>query len=231
MGFDVTYHPVTPGSIRQTYLEPRVLILNGMVDEVASMAAELGVRPFLTEGYIGLLDSSTGFGANDVFDKSHGFAAAACQGYFGTYFYIRGGAFSFVMARHPEYKDYTMPWSEVLPEIYTAEVWNEVRENYCSGAYIPCGKAAELAEIIRTDNSVREHFSEFMPGGNLDVFLKALDHACSNDTDLLEASDVILPNPADPYSSSGYTDLGNCDPEGMSLYIDSAADGLAGNWE
>ena len=44
---------------------------------------------------------------------------------------------------------------------------------------------------------------------------------------LLEATDVIIPNPIDLNDSECYSNLFNCDPEGAFIYADTAAQQLS----
>lgn len=221
MGFDVTYHPATPDMVEERYLEPRMLVMNGMHGEVENEAMVGGIKTTLMDDYIRLLEASLEFSGDDVLERTHGFAAAACLGFFGTYFYIRGGAVSFVLEEHPCYARFTSPLGSLFPAFSGMESTGGIRENYSAGVYTPPESVGALRDLISGDPTARADFEEFLPGPHLEILLRALDFAIESGTGLLEATDVIIPNPADPYSSDGYTDLSRCDPDGMALYVDT----------
>lgn len=52
----------------------------------------------------------------------------------------------------------------------------------------------------------------------LPVFIKALQYAKENNLGLLEASEVVEPNPLDLNNSESYSNLLNCDTEGALIY-------------
>ena len=54
------------------------------------------------------------------------------------------------------------------------------------------------------------------------AFLSAVKFSVENGYGLLEATDVIVPNPLDLNSSECYSNLFNCDPEGAFIYADTA---------
>ena len=59
------------------------------------------------------------------------------------------------------------------------------------------------------------------------IFLKALRYASSKQLGLLEATEVVEPNPLDLDGSSCYSNLLNCDPAGAFLYREAALAQLA----
>lgn len=61
--------------------------------------------------------------------------------------------------------------------------------------------------------------------GRLEIFWKAVDIAIENNLGLVEASEVIEPDPFILNSSTSFSNLYNCDPDGVLLY--AAVEALA----
>ena len=59
-------------------------------------------------------------------------------------------------------------------------------------------------------------------GKNLPAFLDALNYACELEIGLLEATEVVEPNPLDLNKSSSYSNLFNCDTKGAIIYAQTA---------
>ena len=58
--------------------------------------------------------------------------------------------------------------------------------------------------------------------GQLAVLKKALTAAAELGVGLLEATDVVEPNPIRPNESTSYSNLYHCDRDGVYLYMDTA---------
>ena len=63
--------------------------------------------------------------------------------------------------------------------------------------------------------------------GQLAVLKKALTAAAELGVGLLEATEVVEPDPIRPNESTSYSDLYHCDRDGVFLYIDAVCDQLA----
>lgn len=56
---------------------------------------------------------------------------------------------------------------------------------------------------------------------------KALSVAAKSGVGLLEATEVVEPNPLSPNESTSYSNLYHCDRDGVYLYIDTVSSQLA----
>lgn len=63
--------------------------------------------------------------------------------------------------------------------------------------------------------------------GQLAVLKKALTFAVELGTGLLEATEVVEPDPISPNESTSYSNLYHCDRDGVYLYIDMAMKQIA----
>jgi hypothetical protein len=223
MGFDVSYHPISEPELREWYFA--ALEDDSLVD---ALAARHGIEDFYRDKYRGTVNTGRETSPEQSFDKTHAFYAAVVQGFFRTYFYIRGGAFSFVIEKNPDYAHYTKPWSEILGRGIAQPVENRIVENYCGGVYIPVDQVSRLLSGIETDAAIRAHLERDVFGeGTLEVFLKALRFARDGGFGLLEATEVVEPNPLDLNHSQSYSNLFHCDTEGPLLYADTAGRQIA----
>jgi hypothetical protein len=68
---------------------------------------------------------------------------------------------------------------------------------------------------------------EVFSRGRLAVFWKAVDEAVENGLGLVEASEVVEPNPLDLNASRSLTNLFNCHLDGPMLYQQSAMEQLS----
>lgn len=222
MGFDVSFHPIRETELKEWYFD--ALADEAKADE---LGARFGLDPFYVEKYGDTLRAGRAVTADESFDKTHAYYAAVAQGFFRTYFYIRGGAFTFVMEEKPEYASYTKPWTEILGREITQPAENRITENYCGGVYIPADQVSRLLAGIEENEQTRADMLKVFGGGTLDVFLKALRYAKENGLGILEATEVVEPNPMDLNASQCYSNLFNCDRSGPLLYAETATKQLA----
>lgn len=59
--------------------------------------------------------------------------------------------------------------------------------------------------------------------GRLDIFWKAVDDAIENGFGLIEASEIVEPNPLNLDASRSLSNLFNCSPDGALLYSEAVA--------
>jgi hypothetical protein len=104
---------------------------------------------------------------------------------------------------------------------FSGEIYNEITENYCCGAYVNSKNVAKLKADYEADGEIKEAIDGFY-AQNLPVFLDALNYACELEIGLLEATEVVEPNPLDLNKSSSYSNLFNCDPKGAIIYAQTA---------
>lgn len=226
MGYDISYHAIGKDEISQWYFEPLKLAQKGDFEAIAKIAREAGIDEFYAEKYADGFRSALQYGTQRIFNKTHGFHLAVAQGYFREYFYTRGTAFSFLAAQSSKFKPYTSDWREVLPAEFLAEfsgeIHNEIVENYCCGAYLGADGVQKLLRDYEADGKIKEAIDEFY-AQNLPVFLKALNLARELGVGLLEATEVVEPNPIDLNRSESFSNLFNCDTQGALIYAEIAA--------
>ncbi|WP_298063336.1 hypothetical protein [uncultured Campylobacter sp.] len=226
MGYDISYHAIGKDEISQWYFKPLKLAQKGDFEAIAKIAREAGMDEFYAEKYADGFRSALQYGTQGIFNKTHGFHIAVAQGYFREYFYTRGTAFSFLAEQSSKFKPYISDWREVLPAEFLAEfsgeIHNEIVENYCCGAYLSTASVQKLLRDYEAGGEVKSAVDEFY-AQNLPVFLKALNSAAELGVGLLEATEVVEPNPIDLNRSESFSNLFNCDTQGALIYAEIAA--------
>jgi hypothetical protein len=213
MGFDMSYHPITETELKEWYFD----VLEDR-SRLGVLCERYGIDPANADKYKGLIDIALETTQNDSFDKTHAYYAAVAQGFFRTYFYIRDADFSSVIIKDPGYARYTRPWQAVLGREIAQPVKNQVFENYCGGVSIPPDAVVRLLDDIENDDGVRADVSEVFYDETLGLFIKALRYAKEHGLGILEAAEVIEPDPLNLNGSVCYSNLLNCDTEGALHY-------------
>lgn len=221
MGFDVTYHPIGIDEIKEWYIDRLAEVKGGNFSKVDALIKEYEIDEFYAGKYKETLESGAGFDETDIFEKSHGLCIAITQGFFRTYFYIRGGAFTFLIEEYPEYEQYTEKWENLIPDI-SGEVYSKIIENYSSGVYIPNEKLSQLKDEYHKEGDLYTRLNQVFSENRIDVFMKAVDYCIENGLGLLEATEVVEPNPMNISSTGSFSDLNHCDRDGLVLYADAA---------
>jgi len=212
MGFDISYHPISEEQINTWYFE---VITNP--EKIEALASDHRIDDFYKTKYQDTINAGRETDQNDYFDKTHGFFIAVVQGFFETYFYIRGGALSF--SENNQLDSYYKKWEEFIPlESLTKKVENRLVENYCSGVYISADQVVRLLEDYHNKVEIKSELDQLFSEGRITVFLKALNFAKEHGLGLLEATEVVEPQPFDLNESKSYSNLFNCDKEGPLLY-------------
>lgn len=226
MGYDISYHAIGKDEISQWYFKPLRLAQRGDFEAIAKIAREAGMDEFYVEKYADGFRSALQYGTGGIFNKTHGFHLAVAQGYFREYFYTRGTAFSFLAEQSSKFKTYISDWREVLPKEFlvefSGEIHNEIIENYCCGAYLDADNVQKLLRDYEADGEIKSAVDEFY-AQNLPVFLNALNLAAELEVGLLEATEVVEPNPIDLNRSESFSNLFNCDTQGALIYAEIAA--------
>ena len=88
-------------------------------------------------------------------------------------------------------------------------------------------QAAQLLQDLEQDKKVQEDLEGLWCDGQLAVLKKALTAAVELGTGLLEATEVVEPDPISPNESTSYSNLYHCDRDGVYLYIDMAMKQIA----
>lgn len=227
MGYDVSFHPISPDEIQEWYFTPLTWIQQGQEEKVLALAAQNGIEDFYAEKYLDTLRVGAETESNDLFDKSHGFYIAVIQGFFRDYYYTRGSAFSFLLEEKPDYARYFTPWAQVVPTAFPNPAENRIVENYCSGVYLSPDQVMQLLKDMEQDPKVCEDLERIWSNGQIAVLKKALSAAAELGAGLLEATEVVEPNPISPNESTSYSNLYHCDRNGVYLYMDLTMQQLA----
>lgn len=194
MGYDVSFHPISPKEMQEWYFVPLTWVQQGQEEKVQAFAAQQGMEDFYAEKYLNTLRVGAG----------------------------TGSAFSFLVDEKPEYARYFTPWEQVVPAAFSNPTENRIIENYCSGVYLSPDQAAQLLRDLERNKKVLEDLEELWCDGQLVVLKKALTAAAELGVGLLEATEVVEPNPIAPNESTSYSNLYHCDRDGVYLYIDMA---------
>lgn len=227
MGYDVSFHPISPQEMEEWYFTPLEWMRQGQEAKVLALAAKYGMEDFYAQKYLDTLRVGIGTADAQWFDKSHGFYIAVIQGFFRDYYYTRGSAFSFLLEQMPEYQHYTTLWAEVLPQSFLQPAKNRIIENYCSGVYLSPTQVTHLLLDLESNPKIHADFEKMWSHGQLDVLKKALNAAKNAACGLLEATEVVEPNPVSPNASTSFSNLFHCDRDGVYLYIETALKQLA----
>lgn len=219
MGYDVSYHPISEDQIKEWYWDVDFIkILENDFIQVEEIAKKYQLDDFYKEKYIDTIKHATEVLPEEYFEVSHGYFIAVIQGFFLKYFYTRGSAFSFLIDDDAFFKQYTKAWQEFSPYNYENPIANKIVQNYSSGVYIPKEKVVMLLQDYHTNADVKSKLDAFFSHNRITVFLKGLETAKEMNTGLLEATEVVEPNPMNLNDSVCYSNLYNCDPEGALLY-------------
>ena len=92
MGYDVSFHPISPDEIQEWYFTPLTWIQQGQEEKVLALATQYGIEDFYAEKYLDTLRVGSETESNELFDKSHGFYIAVIQGFFRDYYYWSAGS-------------------------------------------------------------------------------------------------------------------------------------------
>lgn len=231
MGFDVTWHPISQVEMHQWYFDRLEEARRGNYITAMRLANQYrmgqanGDQEQCRKGYRGMLEQGAQMRPSDPFDKTHSFLLAMVQGMFRTYYYTRGGIYSALAEMMPEMADYTLPFQEILGDKLQARIGigpirNRIFENYCGGVYIPEDQVPRLLSDYEA-GKITEPLKQCF-GPTLAVFLKALLHAKKEGLGLLEATDVVQPNPLDLHATTCRSYLTNCDLDGIKIYAETA---------
>ena len=227
MGYDVSFHPISPEEMKTWYFTPLEWVRQGQETRVLELAASSGMEEFYAQKYLDVLRVGADTQPDEPFDGSHGYFIAVIQGFFRDFYYTRGSAFSFLAEEKPEYRRYFTPWEQLTPEPFPNPTENRIVENYCAGVYLSPAQVTALLRDLEEDSRVREDLEALWCDGQLDVLKKALQAAQAENCGLLEATEVVEPDPLNPNNTSCYSDLNHCDIDGVLLYIETARKQIA----
>lgn len=221
MGFDISYHPISPQQMEEWYFSPLREMKKKTLPFLKKKPSTYDLEPFYAEKYLETLNVAANTPPQDPFDTTHAYFLAVVQGFFHTFYYTRGTAFSFLLEEQPEFVRYTQPWQEICKDSFPNPISNRIIENYCGGVYLPYVQVKQLYEDYTNNREIKEILTNFYQE-NLPVFLKAINHCLQEQVGLLEAAEVIEPNPISLNDSGCYSNLFNCDTDGAFIYQQTA---------
>ena len=224
MGFDVSWHPISQKEMLRWYFDRLEEVRSGDRSGLVALAEEYRIgsdnsnEEFCAARYQEIMDTAAKVQPGEPFDKTHSYILAAVQGLFRTYYYTRGGLYSNLMDQ-PAMAAYTLPFQRILGDRLQHPVQNRILENYSGGVYIP---EEQVPRLLADGQSgpVRAAL-ESVFGNTLPVFFKALERARQEGLGLLEATEVIEPNPLNIQETVCRSYLNNCDLDGVKIYIET----------
>jgi hypothetical protein len=217
MGFDISYHPIKKEEIKEWYFDALK-----DASSISKTAQQFNIDDFYQQKYIDIIQIALQTQPSETFETTHGYYIANIQGICRTYFYTRGAAYSFLISEKPYFKNYTTDLKALFSDSFENPVSNSITTNYSSGVYVSEEQVAKLLHDYQTDEKVKNDLDNFYSHGRIDVFLKALQYAKENGLGMLEATEVVEPNPMDLNQSKCYSNLFNCDRDGALLYREAA---------
>ena len=224
MGWDISYHPIAVDEIQSIYFK-------GLEDKeyYKFLAKQFEVNGFYTEQMRIRFEEARNIDRAIPFNKGHAYYIAIISGFLRKYWYIRGGAFSFLTDDAGDaFINYISDWKQLVPKSYqNFQFDNKLTENYCGGVFINNAALKHLRNDYQSNSYIHNKLNETFSGGRLNIFWEAVDYAINNNLGLLEASEIIEPNPLDLNSSKSLTNLFNCVPDGAILYAEASMQQLA----
>ncbi|TCD55027.1 hypothetical protein EJ419_00020 [Alloscardovia theropitheci] len=228
MGFDMSYHIVGVDQMDKWFFLPMYALINGDDSLMKSVSASQG-DDFFSEKYEDVMreiaQQNTPINKVNTEDVLYGLAVTT--GFFSRYHYIRGGIFSDLVIQHPDMKRYITLWSEIIPTWLPAPETDLLDGNYATGVYIGPSQVKQLLQDCQSDTSIRSIIHDDFGNDNFNIFLTALQEAAERESGLIEAAEVIEPNPFDLNSSVCYSDIRFCDPQGAIIYQNVAMEQIS----
>ncbi|PTA72210.1 MULTISPECIES: hypothetical protein [unclassified Stenotrophomonas] len=222
MGWDITYHPIADSEIRDIYfraLEDATL--------VNALQQQFRIEPFYMAQLQERIDEARSISTEVPFEKGHALYLAIVAGHLRRHHYLRGSALSFFID-DPVVARYFADWRQLVPPQWAdAAGGSHLTENYAGGIFITLAQLRRMRADYEVDGDLRARLDELFSEGRLAVFWAVVDDAIAKGCGLLEASEVVEPNPMDLNASTSMSNLLNCAPEGALLYAEAAAAQLA----
>lgn len=222
MGWDITYHPLDPKEIESVYLA-------GLKDPSTSktIVETYQLDESWVEGLAAWLQEQIDNPASDNFNSGYGHRIAVMAGLLRKYWYIRGSAFTFLLEENEKFQRYIADWKDILPEeLLHLDISNGLTHNYMAGVFLPYQGLCALKKDYDLDPEIKTAIDEIFSHNRLPIFWQAVDYAIEHQLGLLEASEIVEPNPFEIESSNFLSDANNCHTEGIILYIEAATEQL-----
>lgn len=220
MGFDVTYHPMSASEMEEWFFARLPELRAGEVSRVAYVGARADLDAEVIKKYISVLNQAAGWSdPTAAFESTYGFALAAVQTFFGPYWYTRGSSLTFLAERSPRFERFLTPLPAAEVAGFPQNPSNpRITANWQSGAWVSPQNVRALLDELDADPAAETEFEAAFPGGQAEVVLAALRTAVTDGRGVLEATDVIEPDPLDLAKSSCFGSLRTVDLDGLLLY-------------
>lgn len=217
MGFDISYHPISLEDMNEWYFERLLDAAKDDYSKLLRLGRQHHMDKFYVNKYMDTIKVAVQTGKEDDFFKTHAYYLAVVHGFFDIYYYTRGTAFSFLIEEQPKMKSYITSWQEIKPYTIRTHIEGGLTENYSGGIYLSPEQVKDLLADYEKDDNIYKIMNDFFEQ-NISIFIKALQNAAKKNKGLLEASEVVEPQPLDLSKSTAVSNLANCDEEGPLLY-------------
>jgi hypothetical protein len=188
MGFDVSFHPLSPSAVACYVLEP--LADPALREErLQQLTIHRPHRDALAHSVFDRLPALDEVRERRrAFNTTIGFATAIVAGYLHPYWCVRGAALTFWVGRDRHVEPLLSSLGAEVPQL--AGIRDEARftENSCSGAYVAPGRIAELEAYLKKaarDPAFREEWGDPAP------LAQALKYAKQHGLGVLEATEIV----------------------------------------
>lgn len=225
MGLDVTYHPIDPAWAEGAFLSLLPAARAGDLSGARRAAAGAGLGPDAQGLYLGLLSTAASWDDPSApFEAGYGYALCAAQTCFGPYWYTRGSTLTAFLGASGASSRLAADFGgePALRHLPPNPREGRITQNYRSGAWLPASSVGRLLSLLGSDPAVGAVFGAAFPGGQSAVVKSALEWAHGHDCGLMEAADLVVPDPVDPRRTEATCWLPNLDLGGVRLYAAEA---------
>lgn len=225
MGMDVTYHPIDTGWAEAAFLAPLGAAGPARAAGARAAARRAGLGRDATDLYLRVLSAAASRGdPSEPFEARLGPALCAAQTCFGPYWYTRGCSLTGLLARPgaPAGLATDLGDEPALRHLPPNPRDGRITQSYRSGAWLPAASVARLLAALDGDPAAAAAFAAEFPGGLADVVRAALAWARDRGCGVMEAADLVVPDPVDPRRTEAACWLANLDLAGVRLYAAEA---------
>lgn len=218
MGHDLTYHLFARDEVRDVYFA-------GVADPdtcIDALAERFELDQVMRDELRTCFAEAGRFVPDSPFHRTHGMMMAIVAGYLRPYWYVRGAGFSDLLVECPEFGTYVTDWRDVTPGWVQHHASATLADHYCCGVFIDHAGLQRLRQDYAQGGSIALRLDETFPDGRLEVFWQAVDAAIAHRTGLIEAVDVVIPDPLDPEQTRCASFAPNCQVDGIILYARAA---------
>ncbi|WP_165443458.1 hypothetical protein [Olsenella sp. Marseille-P4559] len=231
MGLDVTYHPIDPAWAEGAFLSLVPAARARDLSHARQLAADAGLGQDARDLYLSLLSAAASWDDPAApFEAGWGYALCAAQTCFGPYWYTRGSSLTGFLGAPgaPAGLAADLGGEPALSHLPPNPREGRITQNYRSGAWLPPASVGRLLSLLGSDPAVSSAFRAAFPGGQSEVVGSALGWAREHGCGLMEAADLVVPDPVDPRGTEATCWLPNLDLAGVRLYAAEAERQLRG---